>query len=294
MQLDHLYFEGIIPDRSRSLPVKRTPEVIRPVGAVRGKEDGFIGSLFGISDLSVSAYRTRALTRRLPACLRFLRVSDVQEASLKIWKDPELAVAALNIVLLGVTEFFRDQAVFDHLQQNVLPRLLERNARPRIWSAACSDGQELYSVGMLLEEMGRLADCELVGTDLRSEAVNQASSGIFARSSLDQLDQSRRQRFFTEGGNSALIDPVLRAQTKWAVADLLRDVEKGPWDVILWRNMAIYLEYDAAGRVWEDLCAELRPGGYLIGGRADVPPKWLPLKRVGPCTYQRTGARMFR
>ena len=97
-------------------------------------------------------------------------------------------------------------------------------------------------MGMLLAEMGRLADCELVGTDLRSEAVNQASSGVFAKNSLDQLDDCRRQRFFTEAGNSALIDPVLRSHTKWAVADLLRSVEAGPWDVILWRNMAIYLE----------------------------------------------------
>jgi chemotaxis protein methyltransferase CheR len=177
--------------------------------------------------------------------------------------------------------------VFEQLRQNILPQLLSRGDPLRIWSAACSDGQELYSVGMLLEELGCLADCELVGTDLRSEAINQARSGIFARSSLDQLDELRRRRFFTEGGNSAVIHPVLRSRTNWEVADLLRGAEAGPWDLILWRNMAIYLENEAADRVWEELCAVLQPGGYLIGGRADIPPKWLPLKRVGPCTYQK-------
>lgn len=289
MQLDHVHFEGLNKEQSKSSRDTRTSRRISSVATVHEEENGFISSLFGITDLSLNAYRSGALTRRLPACLRFLRANDVQQASLKIWDNPALATAALNVVLLGVTEFFRDRAVFDQLRSKVLPLLFARKTRLRIWSAACSEGQELYSVGMLLAEMGRLADCELVGTDLRNEAVVQASSGVFARSSLDHMDESRRHRFFTEGGNSALIDPVLRAQTRWTAANLLRDVEAGPWDVILWRNMAIYLENEAAERVWEGLCAELQPDGYLIGGRADVPPKWLPLKRVGPCTYQKVG-----
>src|SRR5690606_13305447 len=114
---------GINKDRSRSSGNILTSKRLRPVATVREEENGFISSLFGITDLSINAYRSCALTRRLPACLRFLRANDVQQASLKIWDNPALATAALNVVLLGVTDFFRDRAVFDLLRGKVLPLL---------------------------------------------------------------------------------------------------------------------------------------------------------------------------
>lgn len=287
MQSNYLYFEGTTPLRSARLDrsadranVKRRP--------VAGTDAGdFFRTLFGLAELPVSAYRSSALARRIPACLRHLRATDAEHASSKISENPLLAAAALNVVLLGVTDFFRDDSVFDCLRRNVLPMLLERHSRPRIWSAACSEGHELYSVAMLVAEAGRLAECDFVGSDCREEAINLAGSGNFPISSLDRINRAWRQKYFTTCGSSAVIDATLRARTMWIVADLLREVQEGPWQMILWRNMAIYLEPTAAEEIWQRLCDKLEPGGFLVGGKADHPPKWLPLRRVGPCIYQK-------
>jgi chemotaxis methyl-accepting protein methylase len=249
--------------------------------------DDFFRTLFGLTELPVSSYRSSALVRRIPACLRFLRATDAEHALSKISQDPLLAAAALNVVLLGVTDFFRDDSVFDCLRRNVLPMLLERHSRLRIWSAACSEGHELYSIAMLVAEAGRLAECDFVGSDCREEAIYLAGSGNFPLSSLTRIDQGLRQKYFTTSVGSAVIDATLRDRTTWIVADLLQEVQTGPWHMILWRNMAIYLEPAAAEEIWQRLCDKLEPGGFLVGGKADHPPKWLPLRRVGPCIYQK-------
>lgn len=288
IKFEYLFFEGVVTKREKCSD-RRGETLSRAVVPAAGSEESerFFARLLAGVDLPVSAYRARSLTRRLPACLRLLQAKSTEEAMQKLAVEPRLAAAALSAVLLGVTEFFRDRAVFEHLRRQVLPGLLSQGGPVRIWSAACSEGQELYSVAMLLAELGRLGDCELWGTDCRSEAIERAQSGRFAVDAMNELDVDWRERYFTRAGAIAAIDGTLRAATRWRVADLLAGVERGPWQLILWRNMAIYLETMASDKVWQSLCDELAPGGFLVAGKADHPPKWLPLRRVVQGIYQK-------
>jgi chemotaxis methyl-accepting protein methylase len=287
MQSNYLFFEGTAPQRSPRFDRSAVRANVKRIPVTATDPGEFFKTLFNLAELPVSAYRSSALARRIPACLRYLRAKDAEHASSKISENPQLATAALNVVLLGVTDFFRDDSVFDYLRSNVLPLLLDRQGKLRIWSAACSEGHELYSVAMLVAEAGRLAECDFVGTDCRKEAIDLAGSGNFSIGSLDRVNHAWRRKYFTTSASSAVINASLRARTTWIVADLLREVQAGPWHMILWRNMAIYLETTAAEEIWRRLCDKLEPGGFLVGGKADHPPKWLPLRRVGPCIYQK-------
>lgn len=291
MKFDHLFFEGAAVAVERRIPrCEDKVERVKPVAPSPEVAEFFARLLAGAA-LPARAYRSRALVRRLPACLRFLRVNSPEEALRRLKAEPALATAALNVALLGVTEFFRDGTVFGALRDEVLPELLARQPAARVWSAACSEGHELYSVAMLLAEAGRLEGAELLGTDCRLDAIAVARSGVFGSEALGGLDEAWRTRYFTPARGWAAIDPVLRAATQWRVADLLHAAERGPWDLILWRNMAIYLESDAAEDVWLRLCGELAPGGWLVTGKADHLPKWLRMERVGPCIYRKPEAR---
>lgn len=258
----------------------RRPQVPQMEGA-----EVFFRELFEGAGLSLEAYRAGALHRRVPACLRFLRVRDVAGARAKLRANPELAEWVLGIVLLGVTEFCRDPAVFAELRRLIgtmwqgTPRTL------RVWSAACSDGRELYSVSILLHQAG-LRDAVLLGTDCRREAVRMARAGEFAPETLEGLEPWWREHFQMQRGMMRP-SPHLRENMCWRQADLLRRTEPGPWDMILWRNMAIYLQPEAARRVWLSLMDELAPGGLLVTGKADYPPPHPELERVGPCVYRR-------
>lgn len=212
----------------------------------------------------------------------------MEQARRRIEADPELAQAALNVVLLGVTGFFRDRAVFEQLAREVLPSLCARRARLRVWSAACSGGHELYSVAMTLADLGRLEGCELLGTDCREEAIAGARLGRFTLAEVAALPSTVCARYVGFAGAQAWIGAELRRATRWKVADLCNGVEAGPWDLLLWRNMAIYLGSEASTSIWRALCDELSPGGYIVSGKADHLPPGLPLRRVSSCIFQHT------
>jgi chemotaxis methyl-accepting protein methylase len=233
-------------------------------------------------------YRSSSLVRRLPACLRFLQVADLGSARGKLERLPHLCEEVLDVVLLGVTEFCRDAGVFGVLRSRVVRKLAGLGRPLRVWSAACSDGRELLSMAVLLREAGALEGAHLLGTDFRREAIAQAEAGVYAEGLFEKVRAWCGEFFVREAG---MISPreELRRALRWKRADLLQAVEPGPWDVVLWRNMAIYLEREAGERLWGDLVGTMRPGGYLVTGKADNPPPWLPLEKVSACIYQKGG-----
>lgn len=287
---DHVFFEGIErPVRRRTGTKARLRRAVMSTAAPPVEAGRFLAALMERAELPLAHYRPRSLARRLPACLRWLRVGNLAEAQRRLETEPAIAAGALGVVLLGVTEFFRDAAVFEQLGTEILPRLSARPGPLRVWSAACSEGHELYSVAMLLAEADRLGACELLGTDCRAEAIERARSGGFASEAVAGLEPRWRDGYFSVRGFRAVIDPALSGATRWKTANLLAEIEPGPWSLILWRNMSIYLETTAAEAIWQRLCNELEPGGYLMAGKADHPPASVPLRRVGSCLYQKAG-----
>jgi chemotaxis methyl-accepting protein methylase len=199
---------------------------------------------------------------------------------------PDLLPAAVSALLIGVTEFFRDPSVFGTLRTELLPKLARRNRPLRVWSAGCSGGAELYSLAILLAQAGLLEGSFLLGSDCRHDAVEQAQAGLYSSHDLQKIEPSDRRRYFEE--SSGLWRPIepLRWHIHWKVADLDRHIEKGPWDMILWRNMAIYLKAEAAASVWRGLDSVLAPEGVLVVGKAERPPVELPLICVKRCIYR--------
>lgn len=267
---------------------------IRPAGPLLSERTnaetlGFFEWLFGQVQLDFGAYRVGPLLRRLPACLRFLRASDIPAAVRRLDAYPALIPSVVSTALLGVTRFHRDQAVFDAIADHVLPELLLGGPKVRVWSAACSDGPELYSVAMLIEEAGRLARAELIGSDCRPDAIRRAVAGLYPVAALENFSSCRRsEHFVTVRDGLVQVNDSLRAAVNWRVSDLLTGAIPGEWDLVLWRNMSIYLTPAAADRCWEIVTNPLRVGGFLVTGKADHPPASLPLRRVAPCIYKKT------
>jgi chemotaxis methyl-accepting protein methylase len=283
-----VYFDGVVPfpgavARARPVP----PAPVRPLLPLeQGAEHVFLATLLGRAGLRLDDYRPGALLRRIPACLRRLGVKSLDDATRKLADRPALAGELLDIVLLGVTEFCRDPAVFAYLREYVLPQLGWAPHVPRIWSAACSEGQELYSVAACLAELDLLERCELLGTDCRPEAIARARAGEYASEAAAKPPAAWQRAHLFPAAGRARIHPRLRTAVTWRVADLLTAVESGPWDLIFCRNMAIYLEPDVAAALWRRLASQLAPGGCLVTGKAENPIPSAPLERAGPCLYR--------
>jgi chemotaxis protein methyltransferase CheR len=255
--------------------------------------DGFLGWVIGRAGLDASLYRHQPLLRRLPACLRTLKVHSEEDARELLEDRPDLLPAAVGSLLIGVTEFFRDPAVFESVQAKVLPNLADRRTPLRVWSAGCSTGEELYSLAILLAEAGLLAGSFLLGSDCRAEAIEQARSALYG-AAANPLQPAIRRKYFKPAGTSWRVRRPLRRQVRWEVADLGEEIAQGPWDIILWRNLAIYLTPGRVETLWNRLTGALAPGGFLIVGKAERPPSGLGLAPVCRCVYRKSGPTVAR
>jgi len=252
------------------------------------EERSFLRWLFRQRGLNAEHYREQTLLRRLPACLRALRVSSLQQARVMLQRSDELIEPALSALLIGVTSFFRDPQVFEHLRQRVLPMLAEQSGgRLRVWSIACSDGAELYSVALLLDELGILQDAQLLGTDCRADAIARAQAGRFDLDAVRNISQSMRQRHFTWADGQLQISAHLRQRTQWRVSDVTKDSQGPGWNLLLCRNAIMYMRASVICSVSERLEAALAPRGVLVVGKAERPMGLRPMRLLAPCIYCR-------
>jgi chemotaxis methyl-accepting protein methylase len=255
--------------------------------SLRADQQGFVRWLFDQAGLNALHYRDETLRRRLPACLRALRAGTCADARQVLLADPSKVGLAISAMVIGVTSFFRDAAVFDHLTYTVLRELRRQSRGPRIWSAACSDGQELYSVAMLLTEMNMFHDAYLLGTDCRAQTIARARAGRYAGTMLRDVPAPWVEKYFVRTGDAFQIDPEMRRRLYWRRADVTSIIEPGTWDVIFCRNMAMYLRPEVSGRLWQRMEQALRPGGFLVLGKAERPIGAERLGMVAPCIYRR-------
>lgn len=291
-QLRHVVF----PRSRHSPPLDLTPvargghdERVHDVLSLEAA--GFLRWLFERAGLDHRLYRPETLARRLAPCLRHLRARSFAHARQLVEEQPRLLTAAIEVMLVGVTSFFRDPDVFEWLAAEGLPALAEaRGPRLYVYSAGCSDGAELYSVALQLAEAGRLKDSYLFGSDCRPEAIARARLGIYDANSLRGVSASRLLRHFVRSHGRWQLLPSIRLSVRWGVSDLSRGIEPGAWDLILFRNTAMYFRPQPLAELWPRFENALRPGGLLVLGRAERPSGTKRLFPVRPCVYRRERA----
>lgn len=284
--LRHVHFAGVEPPplvpRRTARPAPSGPfPPADPATPVPLIED-----LLRDAGVDPSVYRPRVLHRRVPACLRHLGTRSPEEARAVLRRDPRLRAGALDAALIGVTEFFRDPAVFDAARDLALPALARRRGVLHVLAAGVSSGHELYSIAILLDEAGLLERGRLLGVDCRPSALARAATGRFAPEELSGLSEARKSRYFRPDGNAWAVVPSLRDRLAWQHADLFR-FDGGPFDLILYRNVGIYLNPEPAARLWDRLHERLSPGGFLISGKAEKPAGRAAWTRVAPSLYRR-------
>lgn len=218
----------------------------------------------------------RRLASRLPlhdiACYRdYARLLQFGPQS-----EAELA-AALDLLTSGETYFFRHGEQLAVLSGTILPALAVANASSRrlnVWSAGCSSGEEAYTVAILLAESGLFDGWTLriVGTDLSHERVELARQGCYFQGAFRSTDERVRKTWFVEVGRVWQVRDELRSLCQFAPHNLLSrhlDHFVGRMDLILCRNVLIYLDDGARARVVENLHERLTPGGYMLLGHSE-------------------------
>ncbi|HEY6876679.1 MAG TPA: protein-glutamate O-methyltransferase CheR, partial [Polyangiales bacterium] len=224
---------------------------------------------------------------RLAALARSEGYEDVNELCLSLMRAGErVQSAVVEAMTTNETSFFRDHHPFEAIRRVALPELIKLRSTQRslrIWCAACSSGQEPYSVAMLLDEhFPALAswNIHIFATDLAANVIARAREGRYSQVEVNRgLSASALVRYFTRDGLEYTLRPELRKRVQFAELNLIGSWPTlEPFDLILLRNVLIYFDHQTKLKILQRMRAYVSTGGYLMLGGAETVPnevRWL-------------------
>src|SRR5580698_8057436 len=265
---------------------------------------GYLRQLvFGLSQNVLDPTRDYLFQTRLTKVLRNQGMTHLEELvqHLKLKKNPLLERSVAEAMTINETSFFRDSRPFELLRTELLPKLIEarRNVRGlRFWSAACSSGQEGYSIGMMMQEHFPLLtgwNMRIEGTDICAEVVERAQAGRYHRIEMNRgLPARFLVRYFDHVGEDWTVKPELKKMCNFRQASL-----SGPtlpfnrtedrFDVIFLRNVMLYFSQETRKVLLAGIHRVLAPDGILFLGSSEQPADpsiWTAVLAGGTCYFR--------
>jgi chemotaxis protein methyltransferase CheR len=197
---------------------------------------------------------------------------------LKADQQSGLRERVIDAMTTNETSWFRDTGIFDLLKKNILPELSKNRTQPiSLWSAACSSGQEPYSISMAVQEfvstnLGRPGgEVQILATDISPSMLSQAAEGRYDPAALARgLSEERKQRYFVPRSTQWEVKPEIKKRVRFRELNLLKSYQGlGRFDIIFCRNVLIYFSQDIKRDILARATALLNPGGYLLLGSAE-------------------------
>ena len=244
----------------------------------------FSSYILDISGIALDVGKEYLLETRLNPIINQYGCSSYSELLRKPKADfkKEIENQIIDAISTNETYFFRDKSPFALLQHKIFPDLIDKRtkknpgAKPgiKLWSAANSTGQEIYSIAMTLIEMGVTTpnyNIHLLGTDISDAAIAQASYGSYNKFEVARgLDPRRLSRFFNPQDDRYRIKDEVRVMAQFKKMNLMKPfIGLGKYDIILCRNVMIYFTNEDRRKIYKNIAKVLEPDGYLLIGSTE-------------------------
>jgi chemotaxis protein methyltransferase CheR len=230
-------------------------------------------------EFATSHYNDSYLQRRIKSRMRRTETDDYVGYLDLLESDADEHARLLEALSINVTGFFRNPEVWDGIR-DVLRMLSEDHRSIRVWSAACADGREPYSLSMLAMDDDRV-DARMVtvhATDINDRALRLAREGAYESNHTSDLDEQLRYlshypTYVDRDGEQFTVGDNVRERVSFETHDLIRDDVEARYELVVCRNLFIYIDPEFKKRVMDNILDALRPGGYLVIGKAETLPQ---------------------
>lgn len=223
-----------------------------------------------------SRYKISTILRRLQRRMQIYHVELLSDYLEILQKKPEEAIALSDDFLITVTSFFRDMEVFKHIKEKVVVDILKnkkQNDPVRVWAVGCATGEEAYSLAIILSEMVSKMDIppsiQIFASDLHEVSLKKARDGFYTGDIKSEVSDERLKKFFIKENNGYRIKKEIRENVVFAPHNLLSDPPFSRLDLIVCRNLLIYLKRDVQRDIFELFHYALLPKGYLVLGTSE-------------------------
>ncbi|MFD0670413.1 CheR family methyltransferase [Cohnella sp. GCM10027633] len=228
----------------------------------------FIANVKKFTSIDLSQYKENQMRRRLTTLRMKHGFSTFGQYFAAISAEPRLRNEFLDRMTINVSEFWRNPNRWQVLKDRFLPRMMQEHSRLNIWSAACSTGEEPYTIAMILDSLGALDRTSLLATDLDEGVLAKAKEGVYLERSLRDVPGDFKKYFAASDGAFSVSDKLKRA-VKFQKQNLLLDRFGDKYDLIVCRNVMIYFTEEAKHMLYGKFAQALKPGGLLFVGSTE-------------------------
>ena len=250
----------------------------------------FKKEVYMLTGIDLNAYKENQMKRRIDTLIEKYRVDGYDKFVAKLKCDREVFDAFINYLTINVSEFYRDPAQWQIMEKQAIPALIQRFGKNlKIWSAACSTGDEPYSLVMAFSRHLPLEQINIMATDIDKQVIEKAKLGLYSEKSVAAVPFDLRKRYFTKIGSSYKISDEIKARVTFRQQNLLKDIYPDRCDMIVCRNVLIYFTEEAKDKIFRKYYASLKPGGILFIGSTEqvMNHKAIGYERKNACYYVR-------
>lgn len=227
--------------------------------------------IFEMTNIDLNCYKERQMKRRIDALIAKHKIDSYEAYVSHIKKDRDMFEEFVNYLTINVSEFYRNPEQWEQLERDVLPFLFNNYGKQlKVWSAACSTGDEPYSLVMLLSKFMPLANIKVIATDIDKQVIEKAQLGIYNVKSLKTLPLEFHSKYFTKINDKTYqISDKIKSRVEFKKHNLLEDAYPQGCHLIVCRNVLIYFTEEAKNDIYIKFAQALKKDGMLFVGSTE-------------------------
>lgn len=232
--------------------------------------EGFKKKVFTLTSIDLDSYKERQMRRRIDTLIKRHSMLSYEEFVAAIKADKNLFEEFVNYLTINVSEFYRNPEQWKLLDEEIIPVLVKKyGTNLKIWSAACSTGDEPYSLVMAFSKHIPINKIKIIATDLDNQVLDKARMGLYNAKSIANVPEEFKKKYFKQIGPSYQISDEIKKQVEFKKHNLLKDTYPQGCHLIVCRNVVIYFTDEAKDDIYDKFNKSLVNGGVLFIGSTE-------------------------
>ena len=230
----------------------------------------FKKAVLDLTKIDLDAYKEKQMKRRIDTLIAKNKITGYDNYVAALKKDSRMFEEFVNYLTINVSEFYRNPEQWQIMDREIIPDLIKRFGKNlKIWSAACSTGDEPYSLVMALSRHLPLNQIKIYATDLDKQVIAKAKTGLYVEKSIASVPDDFKKKYFTKVGPSYQISNEIKSRVEFKEHNLLKDTYPTDYHLIVCRNVLIYFTEEAKDEVFRKFQRSLKSGGFLFIGSTE-------------------------
>lgn len=230
----------------------------------------FKKAVYELTSIDLNSYKEKQMKRRIDTLIEKRKVVGYENYVKLLKTDKDIFEEFVSYLTINVSEFYRNPEQWELMDKEIIPELISRFGKNlKVWSAACSTGDEPYSLVMALSRHIPLNQIKIYATDIDKQILEKAKLGLYNEKSIENVPADFKAKYFTKVGASYKISDEIKARVEFKQHNLLKDNYPVDYNMIVCRNVLIYFTEEAKDEIFKRFFAALKTKGVLFIGSTE-------------------------